>query len=221
MSLIIATSTAADGSMKSTDKHFASVLSTRARFLKKYTIDPAATTLVQVTYGGDDYCRFYSLSERDKGDGITRDATIEADALVTTNLNHALLLPLADCIGAVIHDPTTNVLMVSHLGRHNLEQFSGTKCVQYLSDNHNVNISGLKIWLSPAAGKDAYPLHSFNNRGLHEVAIEQIIAAGVPSQNIEVSAVDSAADEAYFSHSQFLKGQRQTDGRYAIIAMMY
>ena len=220
MSVFTAVSTVSDGSMKSTDQNFASVLPTRTTFLHKNSLDPADTTLVQVTYGGDNYCRYRTLSNDDVGNGITRQATIESDALVVTQPGHALFLPLADCIGAVIHDPTKNILMLSHLGRHNLEQYGGTKCIEYLVNHHNVNTSDLTVWLSPAAGSDSYPLYAFDNRGLHEVAIEQIINAGVLDENISVSPINSASDSNYFSHSQFLKGTRESDGRFAVVALL-
>ena len=220
MQLTIATSTALDGSMKSTDRNFASVLPARTDFLQKHAINPASVTLVQVTYGGEDFCRFRTLSDNDKGDGITRDASIEADALVVTDPSHALILPLADCVGAVIHDPTKDILMVSHLGRHNLEQFAGTKCIEYLVDKHQVNPQDLTVWLSPAAGKENYPLYTFDNRSLHDVATEQLLTSGILKENISVSSIDVTVDQNYFSHSQFLKGNRTTDGRFAIVAMM-
>lgn len=221
MSLIIATSTVSDESMKSIDRNYASVLSARTAFLQINDIDPADTTLVQVTYDTDDFCRFQTLINDDRGDGITRQATIEADALVVTEPGHALFLPLADCIGAVIHDPIKNILMVSHLGRHNLEQFAGTKCIEYLTKNHGIDPQDLSVWLSPAAGKENYPLYTFDNRGLHEVAVEQLINAGVLKDKITASPIDSSVDQNYFSHSQYLKGARDTDGRFAIVAVIF
>lgn len=214
------TSTTADGFMKSPDRNFATVLPARTAFLQKHDIDPHDTTLVQVVYETDDFCRYVTLSDDDKGDGITRAATIAADALVVTEPGHALFLPLADCIGAVIHDPIKNILMLSHLGRHNLAQVGGTKCVEYLAEKHGVNPADLTVWLSPAAGKDSYPLYAFDNRSLHDVAVEQLLAAGILHKNITVSPIDSAADDNYFSHSQFLKGNRQTDGRHAVVAIL-
>jgi copper oxidase (laccase) domain-containing protein len=129
-------------------------------------------------------------------------------------------LPLADCIGAVLYDPDTSVLMVSHLGRHNVEQGGGSKSVQYLVKNHDVNPKNLKVWLSPAAGKTNYPLHAFDNRGLHEIATEQLITAGIVPENIDTSRIDTTTDTTYFSHSEFLKGHRDTDGRFAVVAVM-
>lgn len=218
--LYYAVSTTADGSMKSPDHDYAAVLPARTAFLQNNDIDPHDTTLVQVTYETDSFCRYTTLTDQEKGDGIVRVATIQADALVVTTTGHALLLPLADCIGAVIHDPTQNIMMVSHLGRQNLEQVGGTKCIDYLIDKHAVDPQNLTVWLSPAAGQDYYPLYAFDNRSLHTVAIEQLMNAGIPRDNITASPIDSAADDNYFSHSRYLKGDRPTDGRHAIIAAL-
>ncbi len=220
MSVKFSVSTVSDGSMKSTDQSYASVLPIRTAFLSKNDISPDDTTLVQVVYGGDDYRRYYTLADKDGGDGITRVPSFAADALVVTEPGHALFLPLADCVGAVIHDPIKNILMVSHLGRHNLEQLGGTKCIEYLIRQHGANPAGLSVWLSPAAGSDTYPLYAFDNRSLHDVSAEQLMAAGIPQQNIARSPIDSAADPNYYSHSQFLKGNRETDGRFAIVAAL-
>lgn len=201
--------------------NFATVLPTRRAFLQKLAIDPADTTLVQLTYESEDFCRYSTLTASDKGDGITRDATIVADALVVTQANHALFLPLADCIGAVIHDPVLDILMLSHLGRHNLVQYGGTKCIKYLIEKHNSNPETITVWLSPAAGIQNYPLYDFDNRGMHDVAAEQLIAAGILAENITTSPIDVAADAHYFSHSQFQKGNRDFDGRFAVVAVLH
>lgn len=206
--------------MKSTDRSYASVLPQRTQFLEQHHLSPDHTTLLQVVYEGDNYRRYVTLTDHDKGDGITRPASIESDALVVTEPGHAIFLPLADCIGAVIHDPTKNILMVSHLGRHNLERFGGTKCIEYLVETQAVKPQDLTVWLSPAAGQKNYPLYAFDNRSLDDVAIEQLIAAGVSKEKITVSPIDSSSDPNYFSHSQFKKGNRDTDGRFAIVAAM-
>ncbi len=220
MAVKIIVSTAIDGPMKSPDMDSAAVLPARTAFLQQHGIAPSDATLVQLTYDGDDFCRYYVVTDGDKGDGITRAASRDADALVVTQPGHALLLPLADCIGAVIHDPTRNILMLSHLGRHNLEQFGGTKSIKFLVEKYAFDPKDLTVWLSPAAGQQSYPLHVFNNRSLHDVATEQLLAAGVSAENITASPIDSATDPNYFSHSQFLKGLRDTDGRFAVVALL-
>ena len=209
-----------DGSMKSIDRSYASVLPARAAFLKNNSLEPSDTTLIQLTYETNDFCRYQVLSADDKGDGITRHATIEADALIVTEPNHALLLPLADCVGAVIHDPIRNILMVSHLGRHNLEQFGGIKCIQYLINNFDVNPNDLSVWLSPSAGKDGYPLHAFDNHSLSEVTLEQLKATGINEKNINSTTINTITDTNYYSHSEYLRGNQNTDGRFCIVALM-
>jgi copper oxidase (laccase) domain-containing protein len=220
MNLTYFCSDTSDGSMKSLNSDQSAARHNRVTFLEKNGIDPTTTTLHTLSYGGENYCRYITLDVSNKGDGIVRDSTIDADAVVVTEPNHAVLLPLADCIGAVIHDPTQNILMMSHLGRHNLEQFGGTKCIEYLVANHSVNPADLTVWLSPAAGKENYPLYAFDNRSLHDEATEQLITAGVAKENITPSPIDSSTNPNYFSHSQFLKGNRDTDGRFAIIAVL-
>jgi copper oxidase (laccase) domain-containing protein len=213
-------STVMDGSMKSPDRNFATVLPIRQAFLMEHAIEPNDTTLIQVTYEGNDFRRYIAVDHKDRGDGITRAPSIEADALITTESDHALFLPLADCIGAVIYEPNQHILMMSHLGRHNLEQNGGFESIQYITTRYNIDPKTLQIWLSPAADAGTYPLFAFDNRSLHDVAVEQLMSAGILRDNIDVSPIDSASDSNYFSHSQFLAGNRETDGRHAIVAVM-
>jgi copper oxidase (laccase) domain-containing protein len=214
------TSRATDGSMKSSDQSHLSVLPNRQKFLEKNKLSIDETTLVRLTYDGDDYTRYKVVSDNDKGDGITRDPSIVADGLVTNAPGHALFLPLADCIGAVIHDPVKHVLMLSHLGRHNLEQFGGTKSIEFLIESFDCDPKDITAWLSPAAGKEHYPLFAFANRCMHEVATEQLLKAGVTQEHITCSPIDTTKDKNYFSHSEYLKGHRDTDSRFAVVAVM-
>lgn len=192
----------------------------REHFLKYHDSSPEASTLVHLVYEEDDYCRYKTVDQSFAGDGMARPPSFEADGLVTTTPGLALFLPLADCTGVVLHDPTQNILMLTHLGRHNLEQFGGSKSVEYLVNIHGVNPANLTAWLSPAAGKDNYPLFAFENRSMHDVAIEQLRSRGIVEQNITSSDIDTTKDSDYFSHSQFLKNNLTDDGRFAIVAVM-
>lgn len=220
MKLYIYTSTVNDGSMKSHGMNHDDLLPVRERFLKRHKIAPDDATLVSVTYDDSDYCRYLTLDDEYRGDGVARPSSVNLDAVVVTRPGHALFLPLADCIGAVLYDPTQNVLMLSHLGRQALEQNGGAKSVEYLQSRHHVRPDQLQVWLSPAAGSGNYPLFSFDGRGLHDVAIEQLTGAGVRGSNIKCSPIDTTIDQAYFSHSQYLKGNRPTDGRFAVVAVI-
>lgn len=220
-SIIAACSTVADGPMKRTNAPDPIAIDkNRRQFLNKHGITPEQTTLVYLVYEGDDYARYRIVDERDRGHGITTDPTTVSDALATNTPGVALFLLIADCIAAILYDPTTKSLMLSHLGRHNLEQDGGKKSIEYMVQSFGGDPKTIQVWLSPAAGKENYPLYSFNNRSMHEVACEQMTTAGVPMENISVSDADTTADRTYYSHSEFLKGNRPTDGRFAVVAML-
>lgn len=206
--------------MKSTEDDAVTAQNNRVLFIKKCGLLPENSTLHTLSYGGNDYCRYINLNDSIKGDGITRESTVDADAVVVTRKNHAILLPLADCIGAVIHDFEKEIMMVSHLGRHNLEQNGGKKCIEYLITTFCTNPADISVWLSPSADKKNYPLYKFDNRSLKEVAVEQLTAAGVLIENITLSPIDSSSHTDYYSHSQYLKGKREKDERFAVLALM-
>jgi copper oxidase (laccase) domain-containing protein len=197
-------------------------LRNRLQFLKHAGISPDHTTLVQVTYDtAEHFARYHIVTDNHKALGIYEPKSdLVADALATSEAEHALFLPLADCVGLVIYDERRHVLMVSHVGRHSAEIEGASKSIQYLQEHFKSDSGDIKVWLSPAVGKATYPLHSLQNKSLHEVITEQLKKSGVKNENIEVSDVDTAEDENYFSHSKFLAGQRPNDGRFAIVAMM-
>jgi copper oxidase (laccase) domain-containing protein len=220
MNVLILTSTTHDGSMKPVNGDDEAVTKNRTAFLQNNGLRTDDTTLLHLTYGGTNHTRYMIVHDELRGDGIVRQSSIEVDALVTTQPNHVLLLPLADCIGAVLQDPINNILMLSHLGRHNLEQYGGIKSIEFLSTKFGSDPKTITVWLSPAAGQKNYPLFSFENRGMHDVATEQLVTAGILPDNITASAIDTTTDPDYFSHSQFLAGNRATDGRFAVAAVM-
>lgn len=221
MNLVIAISQVSDGDMKINGPGAKDqIITNRTNFLAKNGIKLSDSTLVKITYDGTDYTRYREVDESRKGQGMRINDSLPADGLVTRELGHALFLPLADCVGAVIHDPTKGILMVSHLGRHSVEQNGGYESIRFLVDNYGCKPENLAVWLTPAPGRQSYPVHAMGNRGLKELAIKQLESAGVQLANITDSPIDTATDKNYFSHSEFLKGNRPNDGRYAIVAMM-
>jgi copper oxidase (laccase) domain-containing protein len=221
MSLVVAISTVEDGNMLiHEDKANQQVINNRKNFLKKHGIDIKQTSRVDVTFDTTDFKRYREVTSQDKGESMFGDDKHPADALITTQPNHALFLPLADCVGAVIYDPVKQVLMLSHIGRHSLEENGAYESVAFLVTNHSSRPEDLLVWLTPAPGKDRYPVFAFNNRGLKEVVLEQLQNAGILTNNITDNNSDTATDPRYFSHSEFLAGRRSTDGRHSIVAMM-
>lgn len=222
--IIVGLSSIDDGNMKKEDMSAEvakDVDSNRQKFLAQLGIGLDQAVLVRINYDRDDYTRYATVSSAEKGSGILPDKSIDInDALMTTEPNVALFLPLADCVGAVLYEPNKKVLMVSHLGRHNLQQNGAYKSVQYMSEKTGINAADVKVWLSPSAGQENYPLHSMDNKSQQQVVLEQLEKAGVISQNISTSSIDTTIDDNYYSHSQYLKDNTKPNGRYAIVAMM-
>lgn len=216
-------SSVADGNMKKKGFPRAEqslIEENRKHFLDVANVTPQQTVLVALSYETDDFVKYKTVGESQKGDGMVRDAPYATDALATNERGVALFLPIADCVGAVFYDPTKNVLMVSHLGRHSTEQFGGRKSVEYLVKEFGVNPANLLTWLSPSPSRASYPMFAFENRGIQEVICEQLLSAGVAQEHIEKSDIDTSRSFDYFSHSEFKKGNRKTDGRFAIVAML-
>lgn len=221
MTLKVAISTVADGSMlRRGAPSDPGVIKNREVFLAKHSISLNQTTRVSFSYETHTFTRYYTVNNDEKGIGMSDASPINADALVTTQSHHALFLPLADCIGAVLYDSKQHVLMMSHLGRHSLEQHGGSASVQFLKEHFHSNPADIEVWLTPAAGKENYPIWSLENKGLKEVVYEQLVAAGINESHIHDDPTDTTTDERYYSYSEFLKGNRSEDGDYAIVAMM-
>lgn len=219
--LVVAISHVADGNMYiPTDKENKAVVSNRQTFLNTVGIGLNQTSRVDIHYEGTNYRRYREVSLHERGKGMTIDNIESADALITRNLNHALFLPLADCVGTVIFDSQQKILMLSHVGRHSLEQDGAYASVKYLIDTYQSDPHQLKVWLTAAPVQQSYPLWAFDNRDFKEVVLEQLHRAGTLDENIINDRSDSSKDKRFFSHSEFLAGRRSTDGRYAIVAMM-
>lgn len=220
--IIAAVSSVHDGSMSLAKGKVEEARANRIAFLDEAGVDPLQATLLQVAYEDTiDFTRYAVVSDDQAGEGMLEPVSDTiADALVVTRPDQAIFLPLADCVGAIIYDPENRVLMVSHIGRHSAEALGGTKSIDYLVREFDSDPSRLLVWLSPAVGSDSYPLHALGNRGLHEVITDQMKVAGVLQSNIEASHLDTAESPDYFSHSEFLAGNRSEDGRFAIVAMM-
>lgn len=212
-------STTTDGSLRSSLVPEPEISETTTHaFLAAQGISLHHTTLLRLSYDGDDFCKYHEVSNDEIGAGFVRSQDKVADALVTRQSGVVLFLPIADCIGTVLYHPPTQTLMLSHLGRHNLEQYGGTKSVEYLKQ-YGVNPKELLVYLSPAASSERYPLYTFEYRSLHDVATSQLQDAGVQQANITVDGRDTVTDPDFFSHSAALRGEKQA-GRHAIACMI-
>ncbi|MBI3494523.1 polyphenol oxidase family protein [Candidatus Saccharibacteria bacterium] len=221
--LVTGLSSASDGNLKYINDNAddnRKVDQNRADFLQKVGIRPDQTVLIKTTYDGDDYTRYKIATKENCGQGITKPIDFNTDSMATNEPNVAIFLPVADCIAGFVYDPTNKAFMVVHLGRQHTEQYGASKSIEFMVEKFGSNPGELTIWLGPAPSKDTYPLFSFDNRSLHDVNLEHLINAGVNPKNVTISDIDPAVDKNYFSHSEFLKGHRDVDGRFAVVAML-
>ena len=218
--IIVGISSIEDGNMKNGDElTHAEVMENRRRVLGSVGLEIKQAHLVKVTYDTDDYCRYGVASEKTKS--LTLPAsyvTPSFDALMHDRTEEPLIVPLADCGGIAFYDSRKHKFMLSHVGRHSAIQKGAQLSLDAFVRNYGSDRSDILAYVSPAAGKGNYPIHDLDNRGLHEVIVEQLHAAGLEDHQIEVSSVDTTLDERYFSHSEFLKGNRKMNGRQILFA---
>ena len=221
MNVIVAQSTVSDGSMLNRhNREDPVVIQNRIAFLERHGIKHTDTTRLGLSYDTESFCRYQLIDATAKGNGMHGITPEYADAYVVTQPNHAILLPVADCIGAVLFDPVHEVLMVSHLGRHSLEQDGAYQSVAFLQKHFASNPKELKVWMTAAPNQEVYPIWALDGKGMKQAAFEQLERAGINQENIQDNPADTATDEQYYSFSEFLKGNRTDDGDHCIVAMM-
>ena len=226
--LTVAISTVADGSMFNRhDHHDERIITNRERWLAQHHITLDQTTRLDVNANQRDkelhetnWCQYKEVARTDKGHGMSGDDIFVADSIITRDLDHALFLPVADCVGAIFYDPTNKILMLSHLGRHSLEQQGGEKSVAHLVQHYGSDPTDILVWLTPAPSKESYPIWALDNKGMKEVMFEQLATAGIRKEHITDNPTETDKDPAYFSYSEYLQDRRAEDGDHAIVAMM-
>ncbi|WP_028245264.1 polyphenol oxidase family protein [Pseudoclavibacter soli] len=230
--VLIVVSEISDGSMKlgappQTGVQWAAqreVVRARRRLLRAADLDPALAVRVHVTYDTADFCRYRAVGSDERSRGIGRDdgqdATTASDALATDQPGVGLLLPVADCMPVVAYDHVRRVVALTHLGRHSVEQRGGARTIAWMAEHFGSRPGDVSAWLGPAPSGSSYPLHRCGGRSFDDEVTRQLTAAGVPPQQLVHSAIDTATDRRFFSHSEFLAGRRPVDGRYAVVAAL-
>jgi copper oxidase (laccase) domain-containing protein len=208
-----------DGPFVMKGNNEAELLEINQHYLRRLGVDPDKAVRVRMNYERTDFTRYKQVDAVEAGHILASQIDVY-DGLATQTSQLTLFLPLADCIGAVIYDPIHKAFMVSHLGRHNIEQRGAVASIEFMTKTFNSQPSDCHVWLSPAAGKAKYPLFSFDNQSLHEVALQQCEDAGVLPESIMTDQRDTTQDEQLYSHSEYLKDARPLDGRFIITASL-
>ncbi|MCL2444781.1 laccase domain-containing protein [Candidatus Saccharibacteria bacterium] len=202
-----------DGNMK-TFTESEEVLANRRRFLSEMRVVFERAGFVKVEYDGvEDFCVF---SEMAGGNLLSLNLGAErADGLAVRGEGVGLFLPLADCLGLVLFDEMRGVLMVVHCGRQTVVQDGARKAVEFMKRECGASAEDVRVWMSPSAGKENYPVFDLGGKGMQEAVVEQLVGAGVLLEKMVLSEVDTTEDENYWSHSRGDTGER-----FAICAVM-
>lgn len=231
-SLIIGVSDRDDGTVldRSRPTHEPAVVATRQSVCEQRGFDYGRSVFLRIVYSPE--ATYDLLAEVDERSTTQYTEEIVADGLFTTVRNIGLFLPVADCVATVIFDPVNKYLALLHLGRHSTMTDLLPDTIAHFTARGS-SPSDLIVWMSPSAQKESYVLEHFDRsddpawqafatktpHGFHidmqGYNTARCVGAGIPSENIHVSAVDTVTDKRYFSHSA-----GDTYGRFAVMASM-
>jgi hypothetical protein len=166
-------------------------------------------------------------------------ALIEAsDALITDTPGLPLFLTFADCTPLVFYDPRHHALGICHAGWRGTVNGAAIATLWAMQAAYDTNPAAVRVGIGPSIGPQSYEVgsevqllayaklpnaeHFFrypngaeNNPyfDLWQANASQLIAAGVPPAQIEISAIDTAQNTAdFFSH-------RAEQGRCGLFAL--
>ena len=177
------------------------------------------------------------ITEPPKHALISLTDRVVADALATTRTDVVIMLSVADCNAVAIHDPVHQVLAVAHLGWQSTAAELATKIVVHLQHKYQSMPADLKVYFSPSIRAESYIFDTvsqgddpdwkpFLHRSEKGIGIDlpgynrmRFIEAGVSPDNIEMSPVNTATSDAYFSHYRAVRSG-EPDGRLALFGQL-
>ena len=161
-----------------------------------------------------------SVTDQHRGQRVPK-----VDGLMTDVPRLPLLTLYADCVPIVAYDTANHVLGVCHAGWQGTTLQIARKLVQYLSKAYGTDPADCLCGIGPSIGPDSYEvgpdviarvrselpgaeslLRPAKRRGhayldLWKANLDQLVAAGVPVTQTEVSGMDTAQmTDIFFSH---------------------
>lgn len=232
-SLLVAVSSRVDGTMldRARDTHHPDILDNRRVFCDRAGVAYDRVVYQRIVY--DQQRRYDCLAEVDQGMTTAHTPEVVADGLVTKVRGVGLLLPVADCVATVMHDPVMGHLALLHLGRHSTVAGLMQRAIDWLV-RAGSRPQDIVVWMSPSAQVETYVMQYFDQadrpewrdfchrfpEGIH-LDMQGYTAAvcrraGIPAANIHRSPINTMTSPGYFSHAR-----GDTSGRTAVVAMMW
>lgn len=159
--------------------------------------------------------RVHVMTSMEAGRGRARfeDGLPGADGLIVREPGLAVGVYVADCVPLVMYDPERRVAAVVHAGWRGTAAGIAGEAVRVLTETLGVHPETLHVGVGPAIGRCCYDVSAEVARAvgvaelrdgkwyadLAEANYQQLMAAGVASNHIELSGVCTAcrADEFY------------------------
>ncbi|MDE0076632.1 MAG: peptidoglycan editing factor PgeF [Caldilineaceae bacterium] len=148
------------------------------------------------------------------------------DALITDSVGLPLFLVFADCVPIVIYDPVHHVLGACHAGWRGTVHGMADAALRAMEAAYGTDAADVHVGIGPSIGPESYEVGEeviekatsaladgeryFRRRSydqenpcfdLWQANIEQLKAAGVPGEQIELSGIDTARrTDDFYSH---------------------
>ncbi|MDP3948443.1 MAG: polyphenol oxidase family protein [bacterium] len=203
-----------DGNMSFVWGEREKVLSNRKAFLDKLGIKFNDSVAMFLKHGTE----IMSVNEFSRG-----EEAMPADCLITKSKNVFLFVLTADCLPVIFYDSVNGVLALAHLSRINTPENFLLKIIEKLKTEYGSKPGNLIAAIGPCIKKESY---IFTNEELRKripdekifngfVAdlpdgrksidlvgynVGQMMSTGIKKGNIEISGIDTAKNEEFFSH---------------------
>lgn len=139
-----------------------------------------------------------------------------SDGMITNIKGIVLNVTIADCVGILVYDSVNDAIGAFHSGWRGTVLNIARSGILKLTKEYGTNPQDLRVWLSPAAGKDLYEVgrevadlfpdtvkKAKGEKFLLDVRgriKEQLIELGVKAENIDVSDICTISDKNYHSY---------------------
>ena len=201
------------------------VLHNRKAFLKKFNQAPENCVVMEPEHG--DVIVHVTAANTSK--------MIIAEAFITQGVGVILFLLTADCFPVSFYDPEKQVVALAHLGWRPIDKELAAKVVTEFVKVYESNPASIQVIIGPGIHKESYRFKeleqdkakSWSKFLTHlpngEIQVDligyirkQLLDAGICSENIEISPVDTATSDEYFSHYRSVR-TGESEARFATI----
>lgn len=209
------------------------VLSNRRSFLDELGISLADCVVINASHSDE----IMVVDENKKGRGAFElDSAVTADGYLCSQKGIFLVLLIADCLSVVVFDSKKNVFGLFHAGWESTDKRVASVGVKKMVEEFGCDPKNMVAALGPCIKKESYrfedpvqknseewePFLTDDEEGRTMIDIvgyntQQLTDAGIVRDNIEISDVNTATDDRFFSHYHDSRIEGREEGRFACV----